>query len=130
MSTNRTSLAVLAALLLLVAGTFAARAAWEHVPTTAFAQEDLDCANFVTQAEAQAAYDADPSDPNGLDADSDGIACEELSDGGSPGPAPYRYGTTTTLFESGGPEKGPAPALPSGGCPEQYPAHRDGGCWR
>ena len=36
--------------------------------------------------------EADPSDPNGLDADSDGIACEELAgsgDGGSGGQ--YRY---------------------------------------
>ncbi len=37
---------------------------------------DLDCADFATQAEAQAELDADPSDPNGLDADDDGIACE------------------------------------------------------
>lgn len=40
---------------------------------------DLDCADFATQAEAQAEYDADPSDPNGLDADADGVACEELT---------------------------------------------------
>jgi hypothetical protein len=40
---------------------------------------DLDCADFATQAEAQAEFDADPSDPNGLDADNDRIACEELS---------------------------------------------------
>ncbi len=37
---------------------------------------DVDCIQFLTQAEAQAAYNADPSDPNGLDADGDGIACE------------------------------------------------------
>jgi hypothetical protein len=37
---------------------------------------DLDCIDFATQAEAQAAYAADPSDPNGLDADNDGVACE------------------------------------------------------
>ena len=36
---------------------------------------DLDCADFATRAEAQAALDRDPSDPNGLDADNDGIAC-------------------------------------------------------
>lgn len=41
---------------------------------------DLDCIDFATQAEAQATYDADPSDPNGLDADSDGIACETTTD--------------------------------------------------
>lgn len=40
-------------------------------------QGDLDCADFATQPEAQAEFDADPSDPNGLDADDDGIACEE-----------------------------------------------------
>ncbi len=40
---------------------------------------DLDCDDFATQADAQAEYDADPSDPNGLDADGDGVACEELS---------------------------------------------------
>ena len=39
---------------------------------------DLDCADFDSQAEAQAELESDPSDPNGLDADSDGIACEEL----------------------------------------------------
>ena len=33
-------------------------------------------ATFANQAEAQAVLRADPSDPNGLDADRDGIACE------------------------------------------------------
>ena len=45
-------------------------------------QGDLDCADFATQQEAQAEYDSDPSDPNGLDADDDGVACEE-DDGAS-----------------------------------------------
>lgn len=38
---------------------------------------DRDCADFATQAEAQAALTADPTDPDGLDADDDGIACEQ-----------------------------------------------------
>lgn len=54
-------------------------------PAAAQETADLDCADFATQAEAQATYDADPSDPNGLDADSDGIACEENAGGGRPG---------------------------------------------
>ena len=43
---------------------------------------DLACTDFATPAaeaqaaEAQAVLDADTSDPNGLDADNDGIACE------------------------------------------------------
>ncbi len=36
----------------------------------------LDCEDFANQAEAQAAYRADPSDPADNDADNDGIACE------------------------------------------------------
>ena len=42
-------------------------------------QGDLDCIDFASQIEAQATYDADPSDPNGLDADDDGIACESTT---------------------------------------------------
>ena len=131
MSGNRSMLLALA-VMLLAAGTFAARAAWERAPS-AFAQ-DLDCSNFITQEEAQAAYDADPSDPSGLDADSDGIACEELSGGGlpsptlSPGPDPNQY-STTPLFESGGPGDGPVPPMPGGGCPEEFPVERGGSCW-
>jgi hypothetical protein len=50
----------------------------ESVPTG-----DLDCADFATQEEAQAVLDADPSDPNYLDGEGDGIACESLPSGSS-----------------------------------------------
>jgi hypothetical protein len=43
---------------------------------SASAQEALDCEDFASQAAAQAAYRADPSDPADNDADGDGIACE------------------------------------------------------
>jgi hypothetical protein len=39
---------------------------------------DRDCADFDSQAEAQAVLDDDPSDPERLDADDDGIACESF----------------------------------------------------
>ena len=54
---------------------------------TASAATDRDCTDFASQAEAQAAYDAVPGDPERLDQDGDGIACETLS-GGTEGPAP------------------------------------------
>jgi hypothetical protein len=44
---------------------------------------DLNCSNFQYQEDAQAVLDADPSDPNGLDRDHDGIACESLPHRGS-----------------------------------------------
>jgi hypothetical protein len=37
---------------------------------------DFNCADFSSQAQAQAVLRADPSDPFGLDRDRDGIACE------------------------------------------------------
>jgi micrococcal nuclease len=39
---------------------------------------DLDCANFATHEEAQRVLEQDPSDPNYLDGDGDGEACEDL----------------------------------------------------
>jgi len=57
---------------------------------------ELDCADFGTREEAQAEYDKDTSDPNGLDADNDGIACEELTGAGGGGDPinPNPEGTT------------------------------------
>jgi micrococcal nuclease len=46
------------------------------VPVHAQRGNTLNCSDFPTQAAAQAALRADPSDPNRLDADRDGIACE------------------------------------------------------
>ena len=46
---------------------------------------DLDCADFATQQEAQAELESEPGDPNGLDADNDGLACEDLAGGGGGG---------------------------------------------
>jgi hypothetical protein len=46
-------------------------------PTAYVGQGDrFDCQDFRSQAEAQAVLRADPSDPNRLDPDRDGIACE------------------------------------------------------
>jgi len=38
----------------------------------------LDCQDFPDQASAQAVLRVDPADPHRLDADRDGLACEEL----------------------------------------------------
>ena len=60
----RRSLLAVAAVLLLAA-------------TPAFA-EDKDCADFATHEQAQAYFLAHPGDPDYLDGDGDGIACELL----------------------------------------------------
>lgn len=122
-----------------------ARVAYEKVggseagmkPAAAQESGGLDCADFATQQEAQAEYDADPSDPNGLDADSDGVACEEnagggtTDDGGDEGatrPGDRNNRGDRDLMESGGTLAAPVPPLPGGGCPPDYPVARRGYC--
>ncbi len=75
----RTSLSARSALILLFA-----LVGLLLVPATAFAQSgDRDCGDFDSQEAAQAAYDADPSDPNDLDGDDDGQACENFDYSGA-----------------------------------------------
>jgi hypothetical protein len=78
-----------------------------------------------------------------LDPDGNGIACDELQSAGggqsasagraSPQPSVDggsqlldRYGN---LLEAGGPSSGPAPLMPNGGCPREFPSTRDGACY-
>jgi hypothetical protein len=78
-----------------------------------------------------------------LDPDGNGIACDELQSAGggqsaragraSPRPSVdggsqllNRYGS---LLEAGGPTSGPAPLMPNGGCPREFPTMRDGACY-
>ncbi|WDV50178.1 excalibur calcium-binding protein [Streptomyces coeruleorubidus] len=64
-----------------VIGTLFTIAAIVPLAGPAHAQTDRDCRDFAFQEDAQAVFDADPSDPNRLDEDQgpdDGIACEAL----------------------------------------------------
>ena len=40
----------------------------------------------------------------------------------------FQY-STTPLFTSGGPEEGPVPPMPGGGCPPEYPVEKSDGCY-
>jgi hypothetical protein len=60
-----------------------------------------DCADFASQANAQAALAAEPSDPDNLDADDDGIACEQHF--GAPG-------QQVEVYPTGGVDTGGEPA--------------------
>lgn len=57
---------------------------------------DSDCEDFATQAKAQQVFNQDPSDPNNLDSDNDGIACEDFF-GGS---GEDQYAEETTVIEN------------------------------
>jgi hypothetical protein len=102
---------------------------------------------------AQAALVSDPSDPNNLDSDGNGRACDDYPYGtsgsvaasaattssASPGKplrtgasskasAPPRPQKTHNLFDSGGPTDGPVPLMADGGCPVEFPVEHSGLC--
>ena len=74
---------------------------------TAQAATDRDCPDFASQAAAQAAFDAVPGDPERLDADNDGIACEDsvsssgsASSGSAPVRAPDAQAPASTYYDN------------------------------
>jgi hypothetical protein len=75
----------------------------------ALAADDLNCDDFSSQVQAQATFDADPSDPNNLDEDDDGQACEDFNYGSTAG-----TGTGTGIGTGGG-GNGQVATPPAGG---------------
>src|ERR671912_934547 len=85
--------------LVLVAG-FVVRGTYEQIiypskPAVAQAHQ-YDCASFGSQESAHVQLDRDPSDPNNLDSDGNGVACDN-----------YPYGTSGSVAAST-----PAPSTP------------------
>jgi hypothetical protein len=144
--------------LVLVAG-FILRVSYEQLvfpSKPAVAQADLyDCASFGSQESAQAELDRDPSDPNNLDSDGNGRACDDYAYGTSgsvaassvppSSPSPSKSSASASpssnasakpkppqksrnLFASGGPTNGPVPVMANGRCPEEFPAKHKGLC--
>ena len=144
--------------LVLVAG-LVSRITYEqliHPTTPAEAQANqVDCSSFGSQEAAQAALERDPSDPNDLDSDGNGLACDDYStntantassssaspsststssaspssassSGTSPRPIPRK---TNDLLDAGGPTNGPVPLMPDGDCPAEFPAKHAGLCY-
>ena len=119
-----------------------------HPSQPAAAQADqYDCASFGSQESAQAELERDPSDPNDLDPDGNGRACDDdysattddttqsspLPISPSPSsPAPSskpRPQGDRILLNAGGPAKGPVPLMPSGGCPPEFPTEHNNRCF-
>jgi hypothetical protein len=70
----------------------------EQAPPASF--RDRDCSEFDSQVEAQEVLEDDPSDPNGLDGDSDGVACESLP--GRSSASPSASPSTSSSASAGG----------------------------
>jgi hypothetical protein len=117
------------------------------------------CASFGSQQSAQAELERDPSDPNDLDSDGNGRACDDYdysasttnntisstttqrspspsttspsspsSSSPSPSSKPRPQGDRN-LLNAGGPTNGPAPLMPDGTCPPEFPTKHKNLCY-
>ncbi len=124
MGIYRTVLFVLA-ILMIAAATFAARLAWEFVPT-ASAQDEIpppvegETTQYETTQFETTQFETTQSIP------------DEPTTQYQPPPVTVAEPPVDEppLFASGGPVDGPAPPMPDGGgCPPEYPLEENGGCW-
>jgi hypothetical protein len=116
-----------------------------RVPAAAQSNQ-YDCASFGSQQSAQAELERDPSDPNDLDPDGNGRACDDYDyststttqsspspstaspSSSSPSPKPRPLGDRN-LLNAGGPTNGPAPLMPDGTCPPEFPTKHKNLCY-
>lgn len=151
-----TTLRLLVVGLVLLAG-LVSRVTYEQLiyPTApAAAQADqYDCASFGSQQSAQAELERHPSDPNNLDTDGNGRACDdynyntstttETTTQSSPSPSTTSQSSPSSsspspsrpepqgdrnLLDAGGPTKGPVPLMPDGTCPPEFPTKHNNLC--
>ena len=80
---------------------------------------DSDCSDYASQLEAQAVLDGDPSDPNGLDGDGDGVACE--SSGSMSGAPPVPAPAAGQYPSEPQPAGGSVPSATESDCPSSHP---------
>ncbi len=138
----------IAVVVLVFAVGFTARLAYEEItdPTAvAFAQEDqYDCASFGSQESAQTELDLDRTDPNNLDPDGNGVACEDYDygvDDGSAAGDQYDdgddaiddgtvrpQGDSRRTPRTGGPMTDTFPLLDDGTCPSPL-VKQNGACY-
>lgn len=86
---------------------------------SAVSAQNLNCDDFATQADAQANLVENPSDPNGLDRDQDGSACDDFDYPGGGGTTSVDTDDTSASDAGASdttlPDTGVGTGTPSGG---------------
>jgi hypothetical protein len=84
---------------------------------------DVQCTDFDTQQQAQDVFEADQIlFGDALDSDVNDIACDE-------GDIFSDTSRREHLLAAGGPENGPAPLMPNGQCPREFPIKDQSTCY-
>ena len=93
---------------------------------------DLRCSDFDNQQQAQAVFEQDQIlFGDALDSNINGIACDEGNFFGQNGSqSSSKTDPKSELLKAGGPQEGPVPLMPDGGCPREYPVKKsDNACY-
>ncbi len=123
---------------LVLAFGFAARAAWENLDLGVYSGVGAaSVANAQEFAGTDGTDGTDDSSDSSSGAAADGQystssgSQETTTDGrettSSPSSEQYS-GKKGSLLEAGGPSEGPAPRMPGGGCPDEFPVEKPDGC--
>jgi hypothetical protein len=84
---------------------------------------NVECTDFENRQQAQEVFEVDQIlFGDALDSDINGMACDEENFFSRQNNARQR------LLEAGGPGDGPAPPIPNGGCPKEFPLQKGEGC--
>jgi hypothetical protein len=84
---------------------------------------DVQCTDFENQREAQDVFELDQIlFGDELDSNVNGIACDE-------GDFFNEQSSGDSLLQAGGPNEGPLPLMPGGGCPREYPLEVSRACY-
>ena len=85
---------------------------------------NVECTDFENRQQAQEVFELDQIlFGDALDSDINGNACDE-EDFFS-----RQNNSRQRLLEAGGPEAGPVPPIPNGGCPKEFPLQKDEACY-
>src|SRR5919199_1938794 len=112
----------LAVVVLVVIAGFTSRLTWEalvHPSTPAEAQDTTSMSPFGTSSASPAATSSTPPTTTSTSSASPGASSGSATSSQDNG----------NLFNAGGPETGPVPLMPDGGCPEEYPVKQGGACY-
>lgn len=104
--------------------------AWEYLPAAVAQTEDQEENEFLPAAEDEDTTTTEDENDTATDDQNESPFGDDPAAEDEDATATDEQYENDDLLDAGGPETGPAPLMPDGGCPEEFPIEREGGCFR